>query len=684
MSRKTDKRTLDKVHRQARDEFRAIMDVVREERRQCLEDRRFYSIISAQWEGDLGEQFDNKIKLEINKIHNSVMKIINEYRSNRISVEFKPMDGSTDSDLAEVCNGLYRSDEADSGVDEAHDNAFEEACGGGFGAFRLRADYVDPEDEENDHQCILIEPIFDADMCVFFDVNAKRQDKRDADHAFILTGMTHQAFRDEYDEDPAAWPEEIRSYHGFEWATANEVYVAEYFRVEYVKERYFYYRTVDGEEIKHSEEELDEDPKIEEMLDATGAEFVRERRIRRKRIHKYVMSGAKILEDQGLIAGTEIPIVPVYGKRWYVEGVERCMGHVRLNKDIQRLKNMQMSKLAEMSGTTSTRKPIVTPEQIAGHEQQWADDSTMNYPYLMLNPIEDAQGNEVAQGPIGYLEPANVPPPMAALLQLVEEDFSDLLGNQERGEEVNPNISGTALDKIHNRIDMQSFIYMSNMSKAQRRAGEIWLGMARDVYVEKGRKMSTIGEKDEEDTVELYRPHKDKKTGKTVIENDLSRAKFKVRSNPGPTSSSRRSATLRALMDMMQIITDQETIAVLNSMAMMNMEGEGVSEARKYFRNKLLKMGVLEPTQEEEEELEEAAANEPEDANKKLMDAAATEAEAKAKKAEADAQLAIARAEESKAKAADILAGMDRADQELLLEVMNRVVSQREPAALTG
>ena len=61
---------------------------MREERLQCLEDRRFYSIAGAQWEGNLAEQFNNKPRFEVNKIQLSVMRIINEYRNNRITVEF--------------------------------------------------------------------------------------------------------------------------------------------------------------------------------------------------------------------------------------------------------------------------------------------------------------------------------------------------------------------------------------------------------------------------------------------------------------------------------------------------------------------------------------------------------------------------------------------------------------------
>jgi hypothetical protein len=37
------------------------------------------------------------------------------------------------------------------------------------------------------------------------------------------------------------------------------------------------------------------------------------------------------------------------------------MGAVRLAKDSQRLKNMQLSKLAEISAYSAARKPIIDP-----------------------------------------------------------------------------------------------------------------------------------------------------------------------------------------------------------------------------------------------------------------------------------------------------------------------------------
>ena len=134
-----------KIHEQAVREFDRVQTTLYKERKQSLEDRRFYSIAGAQWEGALGEQFENKPRLEVNKVHLSVIKIFNEYRNNRISVDFVPKDGTHNDELADTCDGLFRADEKDSGAEEAYDNAFEEAVGGGMGALRLTTEYEDEE-----------------------------------------------------------------------------------------------------------------------------------------------------------------------------------------------------------------------------------------------------------------------------------------------------------------------------------------------------------------------------------------------------------------------------------------------------------------------------------------------------------------------------------------------------------
>ena len=666
MARMSNDQRIANLHTEALAQFGDIQSAMRDERLQCLQDRRFYSLSGSQWEGPLWDQFENKPKFEVNKIHLSVIRIINEYRNNRITVDFVSKDGEENDKLADVCDGLYRADENDSVANEAYDNAFEEAVGGGFGAWRLRTAYEDEEDPEDDRQRIKIEPIFDADSSVFFDLGAKRQDKSDAKYCFVVTSMTRQAYKDTWGDDPTDWPKIIHQYE-FDWCTPDVVYVAEYYKVEEKSETIRIFQTITGEEERYSQADFANDDTLEETLLAVGSLEVRQKRVKRKKVRKYVMSGGKVLDDAGYIAGKCIPIVPVFGKRWFVDNIERCMGHVRLAKDAQRLKNMQLSKLGEISALSSVEKPILVPEQVAGHQMMWAEDNLKDYPYLLINPVTDQNGNQAISGPVAYTKSPNIPPAMAALLQITEQDMQDILGNAQGADKMVSGISGKAVEMIQTRVDMQTFIYMSNFAKGMKRCGEIWLSMAKDVYTESKRRMKTLTQTGETDIVELMQPTIDQETGEIKMANDLGAAAFDVNVDVGPSSSSKKAATVRALTGMLQITQDPETAQVLGAMAMMNMEGEGIEDANSYFRKKLLRMGVVQPTDKEKEELMAEMQNTPQDPNTMYLQAAAANEEAKAAKARADTVETIANSELRRAQTLETLGKVDESAQNMAI-----------------
>ena len=674
MARISKEQRLADLHSEALSQFDNVQTALRDERLQCLQDRRFYSLAGAQWEGPLWDIYENKPKFEVNKIMLSVIRIINEYRNNRITVDYVAKDGSQSDKLADTCDGLYRADEQDSVANEAYDNAFEEAVAGGFGAWRLRTQYEDDEDEDNERQRIMIEPIFDADSSVFFDLNAKRQDKADARFCYVVYSMTYESYKKEYNDDPTSWPKVIHQYE-FDWCTPDVVYIAEYYQVEDVTETIRIFRSIDGTEERYKASDFENDPELETTLTAIGSQEVRQRKIKSRKVHKYIMSGGKILEDAGYIAGKCIPIVPVYGKRWFVDNVERCMGHVRLAKDAQRLKNMQLSKLGEISALSSVEKPILTPEQVAGHQVMWSEDNLKDYPYLLINPVTGPDGSQTLAGPIAYTKSPQIPPAMAALLQVTEQDMQDILGNPSGADKMVSNISGKAVEMIQSRVDMQTFIYMSNFAKAMKRCGEVWLSMAKEIYVEEGRSMKVVTEDQQTDTVTLMQPVVDQETGAVVMANDISEAKFDVNVDVGPTSSSKRAATVRALTGMMTITQDPETLQVLGAMTMMNMEGEGISDVRDFFRNRLIRMGVVKPTEQEAEALmaEMEAQGQQRDPNAIFLEAAAEEAVAKAAQARASTIKTVADAELSRARTIETLAKSGEIEQNVTLTSLEAV-----------
>jgi hypothetical protein len=666
MARIPNDQRLANLHSEALRQFNDIQTALRDERLQCLQDRRFYSLAGSQWEGPLWDQYENKPKFEVNKTMLAVIRIVNEYRNNRITVDYVSKDGTENDRLAEVCDGLYRADEQASVADEAYDNAFEEAVGGGIGAWRLRTVYEDEEDPENERQRIKFEPIFDADSSVFFDLNAKRQDKSDAKFCFVVTSMTRESYKEIYNDDPTDWPKIIHQYE-FDWSTPDVVFVAEYYKIEEKSELIRIFQAIDGTEERYTQTDFANDETLEETLLAVGTREVRQKRVKRMRVRKYIMSGGKVLEDAGYIAGKNIPIVVVYGKRWFVDNIERCMGAVRLAKDAQRLKNMQLSKLGEISALSSIEKPIMTPEQVAGHQVMWAEDNLRDYPYLLINPITGPDGNTQAVGPVGYTKSAAIPPAMAALLAITEQDMQDILGNPQGADKIVSGVSGKAVEMIQTRVDMQTFIYMSNFAKGMKRCGEIWLGMAKEIYTEDKRKMKTISPTGQAGMVELMQPMIDTQSGAVVMANDLSSATFDVVAEVGPSSSSKRAATVRALTGMLQITSDPETAQVLTSMAMMNMEGEGVGDANAYFRKKLLRMGVVKPTDDEAQELMAEMQGQPQDPNAMYLQAAAEEATAKAAKARADTVETVASAELKRAQTLETLGKVDQTAQDMAM-----------------
>ena len=682
------------VHATALEQFNRTQSACRDERLQCLQDRRFRAIPGAMWEGPLGDQFENKPRLEVNKIELSVIRIFNEYRNNRVTVDFVPKAGGSpqEDELADTLDGLYRADEQDSNADEAYDNAFDEGTSGGFGAWRLRACYEDEYDDENDHQRIRIEPIYDADSCVFFDVNAKRQDKADANHAFVLYPVDRAEYETQWGDSPATWPKEIQQQE-FDWATPDYVYLAEYYVVEEVRETVRVFQKATDDEVRYTDADLEDigeelAPKADDgeelpdadyialaldMLAATGTVEVRQKKVKRRKVRKYIMSGGKILEDCGHIAGKHIPIVPYYGKRSVIDGVERMSGQVRLAKDAQRLKNMQLSKLAEISALSSVQKPIFHPEEVLNHQITWSKDNIKDYPYLLRDPLTDANGQPIYGAPIQYTQPPQIPPAMAALLQLTEQDMNEILGNNQQAEKMVSNISGKAVEAIQQRLDMQSYIYMSNFAKAMKRCGEIWLSMAKDLYVEEGRKMKSVGSMNNVGAIELLKPMLDDKTGEQYAANDLSKASMDVAVEVGPSFNSKREAMLSKVTGLLQYAEDPVDRKVLTAFSAMNMDGEGIADLREYYRKQLVQAGVLDPSEEEAKAMQDAADNQQPDPQTMYLMAEAEKAQAMAVKAGADTEKTLAEAEQTKAKTAEILAGMDMSERQFVVDTAEKL-----------
>ena len=639
-------------------QFDDITSAVQEERALALSDRRFVSIAGAQWEGPWQDQFQNSIMVEVNKTAQGVEKIIADYRQNRITVNFRGVDKGADEQTADTLDGMFRADAYNSKANQAFDNAFEEAVQGGIGAWRLTNRYEDEYDPDNDYQRIYIEAIVDADQSVFWDMNARLYDKSDARFCYVVTAMSRQAFSEEYGDDAIDdWPDEILKAY-YDWYTPDVVRVAEYYEVQAKSAvlRIFKHR-VTGEERREWAADLDAGQLKD--LTAQGWQEARTRRAKRRQIMKWVMSGSEVLKGPTLVAGQCIPIVPVYGKRWFIDNMERTRGHVRLAKDPQRIYNAQISKLTETAAIAPTERPIFTPEQIAGHADSWAEANINRAPYALVNQTLDINGNPMPAGPVAMITPPQLSPVLGALIQITANDIADLTSADDGADQAMPNVSAAAMDIAATRVDAKSGIYMDNMKQSMQRCGEIYLEMARDVYFEEGREVETMGDAGDQGTATLAEGVTDPQ-GRYTIRNDISKGKYRVISDVTEATSTRRDKTVKTLLSGAQIVQafDPELAGAMTNTAMINVDGEGMQDLQDWIRARMVTQGIVKPTEEEKAQLEQAKQQQQQpDPQAQALAAVAEKEQALASKAVADTAL-------SKANTIKSLAEADRARSE--------------------
>jgi hypothetical protein len=298
----------------------------------------------------------------------------------------------------------------------------------------------------------------------------------------------------------------------------------------------------------------------------------------------------------------------------------------------------------------------------------WAKDNIDKNPYLVINAIESPNGEKVPAGPVGYTKAPQIPPAMAALTQLAQTALTELLGAQQNGEKMESNISGRVVELIQQRLDMQSFIYLDNFSKAMKRAGQVWLSMMRDIAVEPSRRMKTMEEDGAYGSIMLNVPAYSDDLETEIVKNDITKASFDVDVDVGPASSSVKAGTVRALTGLATITDDPQIKRALTITTIANIEGNGLADLRTWARKIALRDGLVQPTEAEKRELAAEQQGQQPDAQSQYLLAEAEKAGALTTKAKADTVKVLADAEKSKADTAAILAGIGQADRKQAID----------------
>ena len=157
------------------------------------------------------------------------------------------------------------------------------------------------------------------------------------------------------------------------------------------------------------------------------------------------------------------------------------------------------------------------------------------------------------------------------------------------------------------------------------------------------------------------------KDGALAYENDMQGGKYKVTVDIGEAFSTQRDKTIKRLLNLVPMIQDPQQQAALLNTILSNQDGEGMHDLSRYARKNLINMGIVEPDEQEAKEMQaaqQAAANQPPDAQTQYFEAEAAKALAGAEKAKADTQKLLSEVDETRADTAKTLFEMQREQQQ--------------------
>lgn len=556
----------------------------------------YFSRVS-QWDDWLNQYTTLQYRGQFDVVRPVVRKLVAEMRQNPIDVLYRPKDNA-DPDSADTLMGMYRTDMRHNTAKIAVNVAVREQIEAGVGAWRLVTDYED-QDPTSNNQVIRRLPIHEASSHVVWDSNAKQMDKSDAKHVTVINAMSLGGW-EAYAEEQGFDPDDIPDFQNpdmtwlFPWLTKDVVYVGEYYEVEEKKETVFIYQDpLTGEPVSYFKRDIAD---VIDDLAERGMQKIAERKVKRRRVYKSVITSSCILKNRELIAGEHLPIIPVYGEWGFAGDKEVYEGVVRLTKDGQRLRNMIMSFNADIVARTPKKKPFFWPEQISGYEYMYSGQD--DFPYYLLNRT-DENGNDIPPQPLGYMDNPEVPQANAYMLEAATNAVKEVATLGVDSAAAGSNVAFDTVNQLNMRADLETYVFQDNLATAMRRDGEVYASMVNDIYDVPRNVLVTLPDGSDKD-VQLMTQVVDYQTGEVVTLNDI-RGRYETYTDVGPSFQSMKEQNRAEIGELLQKIPpDHPAWNVLLLQFLSLLDGKGIEITRDYANKQLVSQGLKKPETPEE------------------------------------------------------------------------------------
>lgn len=476
------------------DEFKRVStgEAVEDNRKTYKEDLLF-ARQEEQWPAAVRKMREDEGRpiLTINKLGAFGKQVVNDARQNKPSVKVHPADSEADPETAEIFNGIIRNIEVSSNAAAAYDTGIDCAVWGGFGYWRIGLDYAYDDSFDQD---ITIKRVANP-LSVYGDPNSTEVDSCDWDVAFVTDWLSNTQFEAAYgDKAKVDWEKDDSWSNAKDWRDKDGVQIAEWWSR----------KTVDRPIVLLSDGQIRDKASLQndqglKALLATGTVKVKGERIAKSyQVTQRIMSGVEILKET-LWLGKYIPIVPVYGDEYNIEGRRVLRSLIHPAVDAQRMFNYWRSVAAEVAAYTP-RVPYIGPVGAFATDPNWPTANTKSHPYLEYDVVSGGVPPQRQSLDMGVAA--------GALQEALNasDDIKSTIGMYDASLGSRSNeTSGKAINARKMEGDVATFNFPDNLTRAIRHTGIILIDLAPKVYNTE-RVIRIIGEDGKHSKVPLKQP----------------------------------------------------------------------------------------------------------------------------------------------------------------------------------
>jgi len=432
--------------------------------------------------------------LTVDRLSQPLRQVSNAIKTASITFTVLPNGDGADEDVADILSGYLRRVHNQARSESPIEWAADQAVEGGIGWFRIRTEYVyptwtgEPKPEMNDQE-LRLERI-PNNLSVYCDPSAQKPTRSDALFMFVTEDLS----RDEYD---MRWGKRTNyaSLDAFAatgdtqgWVSDKIVRVAEYWRMTFEEQPWY--------QLRSGQIQQGEPPK--------GADVLWQRTIRKSIVKGSIINAIEELEELPWV-GSRIPLVPILGEEFNIDGQAYLRGMIEEGMDAQRMVNYTYSGAVEIFSLAPKSPFVVAEGQLGQYGKIWETANTYNYAYLPYVPVS-LLGQPV---PPPQRDVSEAPIQAAVMLMQKSEEaiqattslYAPSLG------QIDPHKnSGVAITQLQNQGDLGTAHFIDNVNRAVVYAAEQMLEVIPKI-TRPGQILHILGLDDEPDKVMVGHPY---------------------------------------------------------------------------------------------------------------------------------------------------------------------------------